>query len=112
MKLLALLPAAALVFGCLEYGPDGGPAAGSVLVVIHALVALAIVFVWFLRDAKARGYRASIVLKLAMPVFTIAALPYYLFRSRGLAGGLRALAGATLVFAGTMAAYHLGAWLG
>lgn len=112
MKLLALLPATALVFGCLEYGPEGGPAAGSSLVVIHALLALAIVFVWFLRDAKARGYKASVALKLVMPVFTFAALPYYLFRSRGLAGGLRALALAIAGFVGTMIAYHVGAWFG
>jgi hypothetical protein len=112
MKLLALLPAAALVFGCLDYGPDGGPAAGSGLVVIHALLMLAIVFAWFLRDAKARGYKASIVLKLLMPTVTFAALPYYLLRSRGFAGGLKALALAILGFAGTMIAYHVGAWFG
>jgi hypothetical protein len=112
VKLLALLPVTALIFGCLDYGPNGGPGAGSSLVVVHALIALTIVFVWFLRDAKARGYKASIVLKLLIPVFTFAALPYYLFRSRGPAGGLKALALAVLGFVGTMIAYHVGAWFG
>lgn len=111
MKLLALLPVSALVFGCLDYGPDGGPAAGSRLVLIHALLSLAVVFVWFLQDARSRGYRASVFLKLVMPTFTLVALPYYLFRSRGMNGGIRALALAVLGFAGTMIAYHVGAWL-
>jgi len=112
VKLLALLPATALVFGCLDYGPNGAPSAGSDLVVIHALFALAIVFLWFLRDAKAREFKASIVLKLLMPTVTFAALPYYLFRSRGFAGGLKALALAILGFVGTMIAYHIGTWFG
>jgi hypothetical protein len=112
VKLLALLPATALVFGCLDYSPDGGPAAGSAVVVIHALLALAIVFVWFLRDAKARGFKVSIALKLLMPTVTFAALPYYLFRSRGFAGGLKALVLALVGFVGTMIAYHVGTWFG
>ena len=112
MKLLTLLPATAFLFGCLAYGPAGGPPAGSRILLVHALVSIAIVFVWFLRDAKSRSYRSSVLLKLSMPTLTFAALPYYLFRSRGLLGGLKAVALAILVFVGTMIAYHVGAWLG
>ncbi len=109
---LALLPVVALVFGCLEYGPARGPESGSVLQILHALTSLALVFVWFLLDARERGYRASIVLQTALIVLTVVALPYYLFRSRGLAGGFRALALSVAVFAGTMIAYHLGSLFG
>ena len=112
MKLLALLPATAFLFGCLDYGPAGGPAAGSSLLLVQSLLSIAIVCAWFWRDAKARSYRPSIVLKLAMPALTFAALPYYLFRSRGFVGGLQAVGLAILVFVGTMIAYHAGAWLG
>lgn len=67
-------------------------------------------FAWFVIDARGRGYKASIVLKLAMPTITIVALPYYLLRSRGLRGGVRALLLLALAFAGTMIAYHVGSW--
>ena len=108
-RLLALLPAFALVAGCLEYGPARGPQAGSRLLMLHAVASLVVVLVWFVADARRRGYRASIFLKAAMLGATAVALPYYLLRSRGLAGGLRSLALAALVFAGTMVAYHVGA---
>jgi hypothetical protein len=52
----------------------------------------------------------SILLKLAMIALSSVALPYYLFRSRGFAGGAAAIARSLVVFAGTMAAYRLGAW--
>jgi hypothetical protein len=109
-RVLALLPLAAFFFGCLEYGPARGPEPGSVLSTIHAVSSLAIVGAWFLMDARARGYRASIALKAAMLVITVVALPYYLVRSRGAASGLKALAWAVLVFATTMIAYRLGSW--
>lgn len=78
---------------------------------VHALIALAVVFGWFVVDARGRGYKASFALKLAMPTITIVALPYYLLRSRGLRGGARALLLLALAFAGTMIAYHVGSWL-
>jgi hypothetical protein len=107
---LTLLPVAAFVFGCLDYGPGRGPEAGSLGLTVHAALSLALVFAWFLIDARERGYKASLLLKIAMPALTIVALPYYLLRSRGLAAGALALARAALVFAGTMVAYRLGSW--
>ena len=107
-RLLALLPAFSLLFGCLEYGPHQGPERGSALLTLHAVTSLVLVFAWFWIDARRRGYKASIPLKVSMLVLTIVALPYYLFRSRGLAGGLRALALSILLFAATMIAYRVG----
>jgi|SRR6266850_5682311 len=107
-KLLALLPALSLVFGCLEYGPARGPEAGSALMTVHAASSVALVFIWFWIDARNRAYRASIFLKIAMLGLTIVALPYYLFRSRGFAGGVKGLALSIVVFVLTMAAYRLG----
>jgi hypothetical protein len=107
-KLLALLPVLSLAVGCLEYGPARGPEAGSVLLTLHAIVSLALVFAWFWIDARDRAYRASIVLRIAMLVLPVVALPWYLLRSRGWAGGLRALALSILVFAGIMMAYRVG----
>jgi hypothetical protein len=94
----------------LEYGPARGPEAGSALLTTHAVLSLACVFAWFAIDAKGRTYRASIVLKIAMLALAIVALPYYLFRSRGWTGGIKAMAMSALVFAGTMVAYRLGSW--
>jgi hypothetical protein len=110
IPLLILLPVLSFVFGCLEYGPARGPEAGSAPLTIHAVLALAVVFAWFVIDTRDRGYRASIVLRVAMLALPIVALPYYLFRSRGATGGIKAMASVVLVFAGTMAAYRLGSW--
>jgi len=107
-KLLALFPVLSLVFGCLEYGPLGGPERGSVLLTLHAVSSLALVLAWFWIDARDRSYKPSIVLRVAMLILTIVALPYYLFRSRGFVGGLKALGLSILIFAGTMMAYRVG----
>ena|SRR2546422_11110501 len=107
-KLLALLPVLSLVFGCLEYGPLRGPERGSALLTLHAISSLVLVLAWFWIDARDRGYKASIVLRVAMLFLAVVALPYYLFRSRGFVGGLKSLGLSILVFAGTMVAYRVG----
>lgn len=107
-KLLVALPLMALVFGCLEYAPLRGPERGSWLLTLHAVASLVLVFAWFLVDERRRGYKASIVLKISMVVLTVVALPFYLFRSRGLAGGFKALGWSIIVFFGTMACYRVG----
>ena len=109
-RVLALLPLLSLVFGLFEYGPARGPEADSTLFAIHALLSLALVFVWFRLDARERLYKASIVLNIAMLGLTIIALPYYLLRSRGFGGGFKSLALAGLVFVATMVAYRVGSW--
>lgn len=109
-KLLACLPILSFIAGSLEYGPARRPEAGSALMTAHVVLSLAIVFVWFLMDERARKYKASIVLKVVMPLLTVVALPYYLLRSRGWGGGVKALVLSALVFAGTMAAYRIGTW--
>ena len=107
-KLLALLPASSLVFGCLEYGPARGPEPSNALFTLHAVSSVLLVFLWFWIDTRDRAYKASIFLKIGMLGVTVVALPYYLLRSRGLVGGFKALALSILVFAGTMAAYRVG----
>lgn len=107
-KLLALLPVLSVAFGCLEYGPARGPEGGSMLLTLHAVSSLALLFAWFWIDARDRAYKASIALRIAMLVLPIVALPFYLLRSRGWVGGLRALALSILVFAATMMAYRVG----
>jgi hypothetical protein len=110
-RVLALLPILSFVAGVCEYGPARRPVPGSALLTVHAVFSLAIVVVWFLGDARERGYKASWILKLAMPVLTVVALPYYLLRSRGFVAGVKALILAAFVVAGTMAAYRVGTWL-
>lgn len=107
-RVLGLLPLLAFVFGCLEYGPHRGPERGALSMTLHVLATLAVIFAWFWLDARRRGYRASIALRVAMLGLTVAALPYYLFRSRGFGGGMKGLAWSVLVFGTTMAAYRVG----
>jgi hypothetical protein len=109
-NVLALLPVLSLIFGCLEYGPLRGPERGSVPLTVHAIVSLVVVYAWFWIDARRRSYKASVVLRAAMLVVTVVALPYYLFRSRGFVGGMKGLASSVLVFALTMAAYRVGSF--
>ena len=89
---LTLLPVAAFVFGCLDYGP-GARAGGRIPRADRSrgIVARAGIRLVPHRRARAR-YKASLLLKIAMPALTIVALPYYLLRSRGLAAGVKALA--------------------
>ena len=110
-KLLVALPLLSLVFGFLEYGPGQAPEAGSITMTLHAVASLALVFIWFRLDSRRLDYRPSIVLMIAMLALTFLALPYYLLRSRGAFGGMKALALTGLLFAATMAAYRLGTLL-
>ncbi|MFL6602281.1 MAG: hypothetical protein ACJ8R9_13220 [Steroidobacteraceae bacterium] len=51
------------------------------------LVSVALIFVWYRIDAQERGFRRSAVLNTMVVALTVVALPYYLFRSRGLSKG-------------------------
>ena len=44
-------------------------------------------FQWYWLDSELRGYRRSIPLNVSVVALAGIALPYYLFRSRGVKGG-------------------------
>lgn len=108
--LLAFLPILSLLVGYLEYGPARGSQYAGMLLVTHALLSIALILAWFLFDTKERNYKVSLILKVAVACLTVFALPYYLFRSRGFTGGLKALGLSLLVFVGTMVSYRIGTW--
>src|SRR5882757_4126506 len=54
---------------------------------VFGLVSVALIFVWYRMDAQERGFRRSAVLNAMVVAITVDALPYYLFRSRGLSKG-------------------------
>ena len=108
---LALLLALSLLIGWLEYASARSAEYASGLATTHVLLALALVFAWFRLDAQQRRYRVSWPLQLAIAAFTVCALPYYLFHSRGAGGGFRAMAWALLLFAASMICYAAGAAL-
>jgi hypothetical protein len=53
-----------------------------------AALGFALVFLWYRRDAFARGFRRSALLNIMVVAATILAVPYYLFRTRGFSKGL------------------------
>lgn len=63
------------------------------------LIALAMIFAWYRRDANERGYRRSLGLNVMMMATAIVTLPYYLFRTRGFSRGI---AGTFLFLAGLL----------
>ena len=80
-----------------------------------ALLSVALIFAWYRMDAAQREYRRSPFLDVMVVAVTILALPYYFFRTRGLAGGLRAsgllvlalIGYSVLQFCGEYAAYYV-----
>src|SRR5262245_47643631 len=76
-RFLALLPLLAFVSGILDYGPARAPEAGSAIFTLHLLASVAVIYAWFRLDALRRGYRAPLMLHLAMIAVPLAALPFY-----------------------------------
>jgi len=107
-KLLALFPVLSLVFGCLEYGPLGGPERGSVLLTLHAVSSLALVLAWFWIDARDRSYKPSIVLRSPCSFSTSSRFLITCSDRVVSSAGLKALGLSILIFAGTMMAYRVG----
>lgn len=58
---------------------------------LWSFVILVQMIVWCHRDARARQFPLRRGLRLLLILFGVIGLPVYFFRSRGLAGGLRAL---------------------
>jgi hypothetical protein len=81
---------------------------------VHLLLGLAlnlILLAWVLRDARARGRRTGAVLKAALVLAAILALPYYLLRSRQGAARKRALLAYLALLAGAYGANQAGVLL-
>ena len=76
--------------------------------ILCGLVTLGIIFAWYRADSGKLGYRRTPILNTMVLGLAIIAVPYYLFRSRGLAGGSRA----TAVFVLIVVVYSLLSWLG
>lgn len=104
---MLLLPVSFLV-GWIDAALPEDPSAKSAILAIYALAAIAIIFCWVVADARKRERRASIGLRLALIVLTVAALPWYFFSSRGFLGGLKLAGLATAVFVGSMLCYRMG----
>ena len=74
-----------------------------------AVVSYAVAFFWYRSDYIRRGYKPSRILSvgvIAMPLF---ALPYYLFRTRGLKDGAVATGCVLLLCVGYGMVQHIGA---
>lgn len=110
--LLWALALISLMIGFIEQGWMSGDANASGLLMVHAVLSIAVIFAWVRLDAKAIGCSRSWPLNLLMVVLTVFALPYYLFKSRGLKAGTVAIAWAMLVFVAVMLAYGAGSVLG
>ena len=108
---LGLIFILALVAGWLDAGSLRGGQQEATLLVIHAALSAMLVFLWFRQDAYERGYRASWALKIGMLVLSVLALPWYFFRSRGAAGGAKALLWLAAAFVAAMLFYRAGTGL-
>ena len=86
----------------------------GIINLLSALVTLGLIFAWYRLDARDLGYRRTALLNAMVIAVALIAVPYYLFRSRGFARGLRAtgifvavVVGDTLLnSAGAYAAYY------
>jgi hypothetical protein len=82
--------------------------------IIASILGIVLIFVWYCLDSDQRSYRRSSWLNIGVFLFAIVALPYYFFRSRGIAGGVAAtgifllmlVASGILTAAGTYATYY------
>ena len=104
-RVLTAIPVLSIAAGALSTnGGLSGPL-GNALVLLQSAGSVALIVLWFLLDARERNYRASWGLRISMAALTVVVLPYYLFRSRGASGGLRALAAAAALLILSMAGY-------
>jgi hypothetical protein len=67
------------------------PGYDSIGGVAGALLLSIATFIWFRADSFQRSFRRSTALDIAFVGLTALVLPYYLFKSRGLKAGLKAI---------------------
>jgi len=115
VTVLLLLVAAALADGVThQLTAPGQPLSRSDIV--FTVIGTLLIFMWYRFDSDQMSYRRSPSLNVAIVALAVVALPYYLFRSRGLRRGSVAvglfilcfLAYLVLQTAGEYAAYY--AW--
>jgi hypothetical protein len=107
--LLVTIAVASFIFGAVDqYFFPGN--AWPPTAIIHTLVGIFVVFLWYRRDSDELGYPRSSLLTIGVVAIAVLALPYYFFRSRGLKRGAVATALLLLVYAGCMALYVAGAY--
>lgn len=90
---------------------QGSFAAPGTYTEAHLIVGLIInylFFLWYRSDSEARGFRRPRLLDVAMVVIPLAAVPYYLLRSRQVAERGLALG----AFLGLLALMPLACWVG
>jgi hypothetical protein len=106
-------PALAVAFALLAGLSDRGATSrmndsGDVSVVVTLLI-VALIFVWYRRDARDRGYRTTWGLSIGMVLMTVIALPWYLVRSRSeFMARLKALGAMGALFILVMTCYRFG----
>lgn len=114
-QVLAAIPMTGLAIGMLAPFVRPDRVQIYVLLALCELAQAFLIFLWYRLDAGKRGYRRSRLLNTGIAGFTILALPYYLFRTRGFLGGcvavflvlLLALGTALMVFAGAIGGFLL-----
>ena len=107
---VALIGAVALAVGLADRGPVSQSEEAGVGSVLAALLVVALIFLWYRRDAQTKGYPTTWGLNAAMALLTVFALPWYLVRSRvGAWQRGKALAGMATLFVLVMACYRIGA---
>jgi len=60
---------------------------------ISAFVGLFLVLMWVIIDAREHNFKRSALFNILIVVVTVISVPFYLFKSRGLAKGLVAVTG-------------------
>ena len=80
--ILALLLVAMPVFGILDARQMDMHVQSGGLEVASTLVFSFLIFYWYRLDSEARLYRRTALLNVGIIMFAIAAVPYYLVRSR------------------------------
>lgn len=103
--------ALAMVMGWLDASELRGGQQEATLLSIHAVLTAILVYLWFGEDAAERGYHPSWALRIGILVLSVLALPWYFFRSRGAAGGAKALLWLAGAFVVTMLCYRAGTGL-
>jgi hypothetical protein len=105
----ALAGALAFVAGLSDRGAASKMNDSGDVPVLVALLIVALIFTWFRRDARDRGYGVTWGLNIGMALMTVIALPWYLVRSRrGFAARLKALCAMGALFILVMTCYRFG----